>query len=228
MRFLTHVEAPMIFYERNSSDELNPCILSDIMDADVLPYTGTVHFDADEEILKEDEAPEYLFFLYSGRAKLYLTHENGRVTLINFLSAPCFIGEMELLDENRHANGVRAITSCECYAIDLSKCRSMLLKDTKFLRYLCRFLSDKATGNTNNYSRNQSYPLKNRLAAFILETSVNGYYREPHTEVADYLGVTYRHLLYVLAEFVKEGMLQKTESGYRIEDSEGLRKLIRE
>lgn len=70
--------------------------------------------------------------------------------------------------------------------------------------------------------------MKNRLAAFILETSVNGYYREPHTEVADYLGVTYRHLLYVLAGFVKEGKLQKTESGYRIADSDGLRELIQE
>lgn len=57
---------------------------------------------------------------------------------------------------------------------------------------------------------------------------MNGYYREPHTEVADYLGVTYRHLLYVLAGFVKEGKLQKTESGYRIADSDGLRELIQE
>ena len=47
-------------------------------------------------------------------------------------------------------------------------------------------------------------------------------YREQHTEAAEYLGVTYRHLLYVLAEFVKEGILEKTKTGYRIIDMEKL------
>lgn len=34
-------------------------------------------------------------------------------------------------------------------------------------------------------------------------------YREKHTEVSEFLGVTYRHLLYVLADFVKRGYLKK-------------------
>ena len=70
--------------------------------------------------------------------------------------------------------------------------------------------------------RNQAYSLKVRFAEFILKMSVNGYYREPHTEVAEFLGVTYRHLLYVLAQFVEEGLLEKTKAGYRIADEERL------
>ena len=50
-------------------------------------------------------------------------------------------------------------------------------------------------------------------------------YRERHTEVADFLGVTYRHLLYVLANFVKRGYLKKTEQGYYIQDLIALRKI---
>ena len=70
--------------------------------------------------------------------------------------------------------------------------------------------------------RNQAYPLKVRFAEFILKMSVNGYYREPHTEVAEFLGVTYRHLLYVLAQLVEDGLLEKTKRGYRIVDESGL------
>jgi CRP/FNR family putative post-exponential-phase nitrogen-starvation transcriptional regulator len=43
--------------------------------------------------------------------------------------------------------------------------------------------------------------------------------------VAPYLGVTYRHLLYVLAELGKEGILEKTNQGYRIIDQKGLEAL---
>ena len=200
--------------------------LQDIFSFDISPYTTIKEFEPDEFIIQEGIRPNCLYYLLEGRAKLFLSHENGKVSLINFLEGPCFIGEMELLDENRLPQGVKAISLCKCYQIDISLCGEKLLQDTKFLRFLCSFLSEKATNNTNNYMRNQSYPLKNRFAEFILKMSHNGYYREPHTEAAEFLGVTYRHLLYVLAGFVQEGILQKTNQGYFVTNEDKLRSLI--
>lgn len=199
--------------------------LSDYFSFDIYPYTSIVKFDSAENILCEGEKPHSLYYIMSGRAKLFLSHENGRVSLINFLNAPCFVGEMELLGAQETANGVTAITPCTCYEIHVNKCRDKILNDIKFLRCLCLFLSQKAIGNTNNYSKNQSYPLEVRLANFILLTACNKMYRERHTEVADFLGVTYRHLLYVLANFVKRGYLKKTDQGYYIQDLTALRKI---
>ena len=199
--------------------------LSDYFSFDIRPYTSIVKFDSTESILCEGEKPRFLYYLIDGRAKLFLSQENGRISLINFLDAPCFIGEMELLGAQEAANGVTAITPCTCYAIQIGKCKKQLLNDTKFLRELCLFLSKKAIGNTYNYSKNQSYPLEVRLANFILLTSCNNLYREKHTEVSEFLGVTYRHLLYVLADFVKRGFLKKTEQGYYIQDINTLRRI---
>ena len=192
---------------------------------DIKPYTSIVHFEPDEVILQEGASPSHLYFLFDGRAKLFLTHKNGTVSLINFLEAPCFIGEMELLDSTKSYHGVVAIHACSCFSINLAACKNQLLNDAKFLRHLCHFISKKTLGDIRNYSRNQSYPLKNRLASFILMTAHNGIYCERHTETAGFLGVTYRHLLYVLAEFVKDGVLEKTQAGYRIVKLEELKKL---
>ncbi len=208
-----------------TEDYYNHFPLSDYFSFDIRPYTSIVQFDSEENILREGEIPYFLYFLIDGRAKLFLSQENGRVTLINFLNAPCFIGEMELLGAQKTANGVTAVTTCTCYAIQISKCTSKILNDIKFLRYLCLFLSQKAIGNTYNYSKNQSYPLEVRLANFILITSSNRMYRERHTEAAEFLGVTYRHLLYVLAGFVTCGYLKKTKCGYYIQDINALRKM---
>lgn len=205
-------------------EENNP--LQNFFGIDISPYITIREFEPDEFIIHEGERPTYLYYLIEGRAKLFLSQENGKISLINFVEAPCFIGEMELLDEKRLAQGVKAISLCRCYQIQISECRNLILQDTKFLRYLCTFLSEKATQNTNNYMRNQSYSLKVRLAEFILKMSVNGYYREPHTEVAEFLGVTYRHFLYVLAQFVKEGILEKTKHGYFVPDEERLIQLM--
>ena len=199
--------------------------LSDYFSFDIRPYTSIVKFDSMESILREGESPGFLYYLIDGRAKLFISQANGRISLINFLNAQCFIGEMELLGAQETANGVTAITPCTCYAIHITKCKEQILNDTKFLRYLCLFLSQKAIRNTYNYSKNQSYPLEVRLANFILMTSCNLLYREKHTEVSEFLGVTYRHLLYVLADFVKRGFLKKTEQGYYIQDLNTLRKI---
>lgn len=212
--------------EKESLDEYyNHFPLSDYFGFNIRPYTSIINFDSTENILREGEETDYLYYLIDGRAKLLLSQENGRITLINFLNAPCFIGEMELLDAQDTANGVTAITSCTCYRIHITECKTQILSDTKFLRHLCLFLSQKAIGNTYNYSKNQSYSLKVRLANFILLSSCNRMYREVHTEASEFLGVTYRHLLYVLADFVKHGIMKKTEQGYYIQDLNALRKI---
>ena len=198
----------------------------DFFSIDMKPFVKIIHYDPDEAILQEGTESHFLLYLIGGRAKVFLTHENGTVSITSFLSAPCFIGEMELLEAQQFAKGVKAITACTCFAIPYNPCKEELLKDPLFLKHLCIFLGKKAVHNTTQYSHNLAYPLDIRLAEFILETSHDLYYKEKHTEASEYLGVTYRHLLYVIADFVKKGILKKTSKGYFIEDINKLNEIV--
>ena len=46
----------------------------------------------------------------------------------------------------------------------------------------------KAIRVTSTAACNQMYPLKNRLATFLLQSQRQGLYCEPHTQTAAYLG----------------------------------------
>lgn len=59
-------------------------------------------------------------------------------------------------------------------------------------------------------------------------TNHDNYYQEKHTQVAQYLGVSYRHLLYVIADFVSSGYLTKTEKGYFVALPSALKELGKE
>lgn len=87
----------------------NQFSLSDYFSFDIRPYISIVTFDSIESILCEGESPAFLYYLIEGRAKLFLSQGNGRISLINFLNAPCFIGEMELPGAQEAANGVAAL-----------------------------------------------------------------------------------------------------------------------
>lgn len=192
---------------------------------DIRPYLTKKTFEPGEVLIQEGEYLHHLFYVAKGRIKSHTTHANGKVSLIRFSEAPFFLGEMELLNPSMPARGATAISTCTCFVIDTTKCGKQLLEDVKFLRHLCLYLSEKSFETVSHYSQSLAYPLENRLAAFLLMAARDGIYREKHTEAAEYLGVTYRHFLYVLADFGKKGYIKKTPQGYILKNIPALQAL---
>lgn len=173
-------------------------------------------YKRDEWIIQEGRRPDYLFYVIEGKAKIYVTHQNGKVSLINFINANDYIGEMELLHEVYYTKGIQASTKTICFALPFHSCRKKILEDVTFLRELTKFLSLKATHMAAKYSQSLAFPLENRLADFILQTADEEIYKEKHVTVCDFLGVSYRHLLHVLSQFCDKGYLLKEGHHYRI------------
>jgi CRP/FNR family transcriptional regulator, putaive post-exponential-phase nitrogen-starvation regulator len=182
-------------------------------------------YQRDEWIIREGMRPDYLFYVIEGKAKIYITYQNGKVSLINFINMHDYIGEMELLHEVYYTKGIQASTRTICFAIPLSQYRNQMLEDTLFLRELTKFLSLKATNMAAKYSQSLAFPLENRLADFILQTADKDVYKEKHVTVCDFLGVSYRHLLHVLAQFCESGYLRKEGVRYLIEQRGRLEEL---
>lgn len=166
-------------------------------------------FEAGEFINVEGDEPAYLYYILSGKVKVYFTQSNGKVALLHFLGTHSFIGDMELLEARYYSKGIQASQKTRCLAFPTVHVRELLLNDVTFLRHLALYMSKKIMHNSAKMSQSLAYPLENRLAEFILMSENNGIYKEKHTEAAEFLGVSYRHLLHVLAQFVERGLLQK-------------------
>ena len=198
---------------------------SDFLDCFSFPaqqYARLYHLEAGEYIVEEGVQPAFLYYLVAGRAKLYMTLPNGKVSLIDFFRAPCFVGEMELIGVQRRSRAVQALCGCYCLALSVEECRERLLGDPRFLQRLCVYLGGKNVRTVLSLSQNKGFPLENRLAHFLLLAAPDGWYAEKHTHAAEYLGVSYRHLLYVLADFASRGYLKKEGGGYLLTDRAAL------
>ena len=199
--------------------------LGELFSFDITSYASPVRYPSGTVIFPEWQKATQLLYLEEGKARCTMSHENGAVTILDFVEGPCFLGEMELLGVQKVTSGVTARTDCAGWMIRLEECREEMLNDPVFLRQLCIFSNEKAIRVTSTAACNQMYPLKNRLAPFLLQSQRQGLYCEPHTQTAAYLGVSYRHLLSVLSDFVKGGLLRKTPAGYAILRPEGLEAL---
>ncbi|WP_263697845.1 transcriptional regulator YeiL [Bacillus thuringiensis] len=195
---------------------------------DILPYAELHSFQKSEKICHEGVDVPYLYYLISGKAKIYMSHKNGKTSLINFIQASSFIGELGLIGVESVTKTVEVIEDCMCLALPLKDCQHLLLQDVIFLQKLCKFIGEKTITRTESYAKNNSYPFENRLAAFILLTEQNNSYTEKHTEASEYLNVSYRHLLYVLNQFCQQNYLRKDGRTYYIQDRIQLEKLADE
>ncbi|MCE5041192.1 transcriptional regulator YeiL [Mammaliicoccus sciuri] len=199
-----------IYNDKLKQDLIDQFNYLDLFGFDVQQHVKLFFISQKDHIIQDTQKPEYLFYLVKGKTKLYEYMENGQVSLIDFFAPSSFIGEMELIDE---------------HVAPLNELKDTLLTDPVLLKNLLSYIAHKNMKNIRTSTRNQSYPLSKRLASFILVTEQNGKYEEKHTQVAQYLGVSYRHLLFVIADFVQKGYLAKENNSYNILNMDELKKL---
>lgn len=184
-----------------------------IMDTEV---TETVRFLPGETIISSQHSVDYFYLMIQGKAKICLTHENGKLSIIEFIGSGEYLGELTFLGIETQPKDVIALTECICLRVPMAYAMTQFSSDADFLFALSQYLGKKLMRRSWFQSKMQSYELKNRLAAHILLLETDGIYREKHTETAEYLGVSYRHLLYTFKEFLNDDSLEKTKRGYLV------------
>ncbi len=177
-------------------------------------------YDSKECVISYEDPITRLRFLIDGKAKISLIHENGNQSIVHFIYPGEFVGELTFLEIEKEHKNIHCISECTFISIDMSEAKNTLKEDADFLFKLSQFIGEKLLGRTSFNSKNQNYELRNRLAAYILATQHNDVYSEKHTETAEYLNVSYRHLLYTFKTFIDEGLLIKVKKGFEINEEQ--------
>jgi len=172
-----------------------------------------------ESIIRFDKPITHLRFLLEGRAKITLVHENGNQSNVHFVHPGEYIGELTFLNIEKEHKNVTALSECTFMSIAMSLANESLKTDAVFLFQLCQFIGNKFLERSYFNLKNLNYDLRNRLAAYILATHDQGIYIEKHTETAEYLCVSYRHLLHTFKEFSEKGYVVKTNKGYKVDQT---------
>lgn len=171
-------------------------------------------FEPGEIIIDSNRKVDQLRFLAHGRCKILMIHEDGNRSIVHFVQQDEFIGELSFTGVEDRPKDVVAISQCICLSIPMRLAKEKLLKDADFLLLLNQYIVKKLLNRTWFSTKSQNYEFKNRLAAYILMSECHGKYSEKHTETSEFLGTSYRHLLYTIKQFIEDGILVKEKKGY--------------
>ncbi len=180
------------------------------------------HFSRGERLCTYGAPMEHLLLLMEGKAKIFLTLENGKTLLIAFIEAVELLGDLELCTDGIARHSVQVTTEAYCLALPMPYCRDVMLKDPVFLRLISMELAKKLDNCSATYAVNMLYPLPSRLASYLLHTEEKDFFDEHLGALSEYLGTSYRHLLRVLNEFQQTGVIERAHGGYCIRDRAAL------
>ena len=204
--------------------------IGNLFNSDIKENLELLFFDKRELIFKKGDEINYLMFFVEGKAKVYMTLENGKFLLLDFYKELDTLGDLELVTNDVSSCNVEAIEPCVCIGIPIKLIKNMYCKDINLLNFLCNSLGEKLKRSSRNSSINLLYPLENRLASYIISIGVkeeNKYFKfdETLTIISELLGTSYRHLLRTLNTLCEKKILSKKEGLYFILDYKKLKTL---
>ncbi len=183
-----------------------------------------MRFERCEWMLLAEQEIGYLYIMLSGKAKVCMSDESGRNLLLCYYVSEGIMGDVELMmGRNEAISSVQAVSSVTCIALPLGVYAKALLNHLPFVLRLACGLANKLHTSVSSTTEIILRPFEARLCAYVAQSAQNGVFSERLIDVAEQLGVSYRHLLRSLKSLCEEGILEKQKDGYHISNIDSLR-----
>lgn len=207
--------------------------IQEIFEKDMRSSMELFSFHKKEHICVAQEKLDYFYFLVEGKAKVYKLLENGRSLLLTFYNPLVMIGDVEFIDVDVATSNVQALEKTICLGIPMNELRKHAFNDTKFLRYICKILGYKLDRMSKVNSINLLYSVENRLASYLLaiapndndSSNIDEFFTCKLTEMAELLGVSYRHLLRTINLLCDKGIIKRNKGSITILNRDLLKEL---
>ncbi len=177
-----------------------------------------------KNIFKTSEKISHCYLILSGMVKIYIDHENGRRSILDFVGKFDWLGELSLFCNENFIKENKVVEEAVCLEFDLEELKNFCKKDAQASFYFASYISNKLMVRSYRMSEYMNYSLEKRLASFILSYQQDGRYYISHTDVSEYMNTSYRHILFVMKKFCDDGILKK-DDGYIIADFKRLEEI---
>ena len=176
-----------------------------------------IRYDRCEWMLLAEQEINYLYIMLSGKAKVCMSDESGRTLLVCYYVSEGIMGDIELMMGRREAiSSVQAVTPVVCICLPLQTYSEAMLSHLPFVLRVAKGLSVKLHASVASTTEIILRPFEARLCAYVLQSAQGGVFSERLIDVAEQLGVSYRHLLRALKSLCEEGILEKRKDGYHV------------
>lgn len=185
-------------------------------------------FKKREAIFEEGDYPRYLYFINSGKVKLFKTNEDGKEYIIDIVVEGDFIGYVDLLQDTKYNESATALEDTEISLIPREDFISLMHANRDVSSQLIKMLASNVSEKEEQLLNLAYYSVRKRVANAILLLSD----KEPEKEInilrddlARIVGTAKESVIRMLTEFKEDGYLDITDGTILIKNRQKLENL---
>lgn len=195
------------------------------LSADALTNCAVQNYHVGEYIMRQGVENSNFFIVLSGISKVCVDAPNGKNLILCYYVTQGVMGDVALmLDRFIATTSVIAVSDFSCIAIPFFENADRLRSNLTFVNAVGQALAQKLLRRGEEHMASALLTGEARLCAFLQMAQRNGVFREPLSDTAQSVAVSYRHVFRIMNKLCAQGILEKTEEGFRILDPEALRR----
>ncbi|MEH7245027.1 Crp/Fnr family transcriptional regulator [Bacillus sp. JJ269] len=199
-------------------------------------YFQLNYFEKGELICNIDDEMDRLYFVVKGKVKVYTITSEGKKLILRFINPLAIVGDIELIQNSKAHNVVEACSDVIAISISNTVIRNNLLRDPIFMKFLLENIANTLKISTRFTALNLLYPVEVRVASYLLSISTdsNGNMYKGDldttsvTSIADFIGVSYRHVIRVLQRFYNDKLIEKSNGVIVIKDFSRMKEVAKD
>lgn len=172
-----------------------------------------------ERIIVQGENISNLYIIKSGIVKCFITENNGKDYILEFLGEGEIIGELEIFNNSQSLTNVETLTDIEVFKIPNQYFIELLQSNWNLNYLILKELATRVAQTASRASYQQNYPLEYSILKLIYLFSVQPL-KLNKQDLADYLGITVRSLNRTLLNLQQKGIIEAENLNLIIEQKE--------
>src|SRR3989442_11707454 len=135
------------------------------------PHGAPRWFPKNAVIINEGDETDSLYVLLSGRAKVFVSEEDGREVVLSIIREGDYFGEL-MLDGGPRSASIMTLEPCRCFVIPLGDIEGLLERNPLFAGHLIHMLIGRVRSLVKKVGDLALKDVYGRFARFIDENAV--------------------------------------------------------
>ncbi|SER51899.1 Crp/Fnr family transcriptional regulator [Pedobacter rhizosphaerae] len=173
-------------------------------------------FSAGNRLIEQGEKIRNVYIIKEGITKCFISEENGKDFIVEFLGHGEIVGELEALKKIDCLCNIAAISEVKAYTIPAYFFQELLEKNVVFNRILLQELSTRVIQTSSRASFQQLYTLEYGLQK-LLSLQTDEQIAVSKDDMAAYLGIPVRSFNRTLKQLIQKGIISKPSGSANID-----------
>lgn len=186
------------------------------------------HYKKREVIFEEGDYPRYLYFVNSGKVKVFKTNEDGKEYIIDIFMDGDFVGYNDLIRDSKYAEGASALEDTDISLIPREDFTALLHANRDVASQLIKMLANNVSEKEEQLLNLAYHSVRKRVANAILllsEKEGDAEINILRDDLARIVGTAKESVIRMLTEFKEDGYIEINDGAIILKNKHKLENL---